>query len=58
MDTYTACSIIEGFSGEDHSEEEIIDAWQFLIDNRVCWSLQGCYGRTARDLINNGTCHA
>lgn len=57
LDTFTACSIVEGFcGGEDATEEERIAAWQHLIDTGVCWQLQGWYGRTATDLINNGVC--
>lgn len=58
MDTYTACSIIEGFDGEDHSDEDIIDALQSLIDSGVVWQLQGFYGRLAKGAIENGDCHA
>lgn len=56
MDTYLAVSIIEGFSGEDHSEDQIIEAWQALIDSGLVWRLQGSYGRTAQYLINEGIC--
>lgn len=56
MDTYTACSIVEGFSGEEHTEEEHVEAWQALIDSGACWSLQGWYGRSAADLISRGIC--
>ena len=56
MDTYTACSIIEGFDGEEHSAEEIIEAFQSLIDSGAAWVLQGFYGRTAAALSANGQC--
>ena len=56
MNTYTACSIIEGFDGEEHTEEEVIEAFQALIDSGAAWSLQGFYGRTASDLIASGVC--
>ena len=55
MDTFTAISIIEGI--EEAEEFEIIDAWQYLIDTGVVWSLQGWYGRTAQDLIETGMCY-
>ena len=55
MDTFTAISIIEGI--EDAEEFEIIEAWQYLIDTGVVWSLQGWYGRTAQDLIETGMCY-
>jgi hypothetical protein len=55
---YQACAIIEGFDGEQHCEEDIIDAFQFLINSGVSWSLQGFYGRTAASLIESGQCSA
>lgn len=58
MDTYTACSIVEGFSGEEHTEEEIIEAWQYLHDTGMAYKLQGWYGRTAQHLIEEGIINA
>ena len=57
MDSYTACSIIEGFDGEDHTQDEVIDAVQSLIDSGLVWQLQGFYGRLARSLIDQGYCN-
>jgi len=57
MDLYTAAGLAEGFI-EAESEEQVIEAWQTLIDTGTCWKLQGWFGRTAMDLINNGTCTA
>lgn len=54
MDTYTACSIIEGFSGEVHTEDEVLQAWASLIESGACWSLQGFYGRGASQIIDEG----
>ena len=56
LDTYTACSIVEGFDGLEHTDEEIIEAWQALIDSGAAWSLQGWYGRGARAMIEAGHC--
>lgn len=50
-----AIDICEGVV--ESSEEEEIKAWQFLINNGVCWELQGWYGRTAMRLIEDGVCH-
>lgn len=58
MDTYTACSIAEGFCGYDPSDEELHDAWQYLHDTRIAYQLQGWYGRTAQDLIAQGLINA
>ena len=43
----------EGFD----TEEELIEFFQELIDSGLAWSLQGSYGRAARDLIDAGLCH-
>ena len=52
MDSYTACSIVEGFSGEEHTPAEQLEAWAHLIKTGQCWSLQGWYGRNAQALID------
>jgi len=49
---------VEGFDGEEPTEEELNEAWQYLIDTGLCWKLQGWYGRCAQDLIDAGICHA
>jgi hypothetical protein len=54
MDSYTACSIVEGFSGEEHTEQEQLEAWSYLIKTGQCWTLQGWYGRAATNLIDGG----
>lgn len=59
MDNYTAVSIAEGFcEGENATKEQQIEAWQHLIDTGRAWALQGWFGRTATDLIEQGICHA
>ena len=57
MTLYEAISIVEGFDGMGHTHEEVIEAWQFLIDTGACWRLQGWYGRTAQALLDSGKCH-
>ena len=52
MDSYRAVALAEGF--EDGTEEEILSAWQYLVDTGLAWSLQGWFGRTASALINAG----
>ena len=55
MTLYLAVAIAEGFhEGEEASEERQIEAWQYLHDSGAAYKLQGWYGRTARDLINEG----
>jgi hypothetical protein len=53
MDNYTAVGLAEGFI-EAESEDQIIEAWQYLHDTGLAYQLQGWFGRTARDLIENG----
>ncbi len=53
MDSYTATGIAEGFVEAD-SEEQVIEAWQTLVDTGLAWQLQGWFGRTAQQLINQG----
>ena len=59
MTSYLATAIAEGFGeGEGASREEQIEAWQYLVDTGLAWSLQGWFGRTATDLIRQGVIHA
>ena len=36
------------------TNEEVINAWQYLLDTGLCWQLQGTFGRTANRLIEEG----
>lgn len=53
MDVYTAVGIADGFIESD-SEDQMIEAWQFLVDTGICWQLQGYFGRMASDMIEAG----
>lgn len=54
LNSYTATAYAEGFlEGEGATKTEQLSAWQYLIDTGLCWQLQGWFGRTARDLIDN-----
>jgi hypothetical protein len=50
---YEAVGIAEGFI-EAESEEQSIEAWQYLVDTGLAWKLQGSFGRTAAALIEAG----
>jgi len=55
MTLYLACAIAEGFcEGEGATEEEQIEAWQYLHDTGKAYTLQGWYGRTAIRLLEEG----
>ena len=56
MDNLTAINICEG--SQDATEDEVVAAWQHLIDTGLAWQLQGFYGRMARELIEHGVCAA
>lgn len=57
INSYNAVGIAEGFI-QAESEEQIIEAWQYLIDSGLAWKLQGWFGRTANQLIEEGICSA
>ena len=52
LSSYNAVGLAEGFV--EGTEEEVLEAWQYLVDTGLAWSLQGWFGRTASDLIDAG----
>ena len=49
---YLASAYAEGFcEGEDASEIEKVEAWAYIYDNNLHYSLQGFYGRTIDRLV-------
>jgi len=52
MNGFRAVAIAEGFEEVD-SREEILLAWAYLIKTGMVWTLQGKFGRTAKELIDN-----
>jgi hypothetical protein len=57
MDQFNAVGIAEGFIEAD-SEDQVLEAWQFLVDSGLAWQLQGFFGRTATQLIERGLINA
>jgi len=53
MTAHQAIGLAEGFIEAD-SEEQVIEAWQYLLDVGLVWQLQGWFGRTAVAMIKEG----
>lgn len=53
MDAFTAIMIIEGEQAPE-TLEEYLEAAQVLVDTGLAWQLQGFFGRTCAELINQG----
>ena len=55
MSVFEATMTAERAPGyEAHTEEQFLEAWQVLVDTGTCWQLQGWFGRTAQELIDEG----
>ena len=53
MGQYDAVGIAEGWLPSE-SQEEVLVAWQILVDTGMAWTLQGFFGRAASDLLEQG----
>lgn len=53
MTSYEAVGIAEGFVHAE-SEEQVLEAWQYLHDTGLGYQLQGWFGRTLKGLIEGG----
>ena len=56
MTSYRALAIAEGFV-EAEDEDEMVAAWQRLIDSGLSWTSHGTIGRQAAAMIEEGLCH-
>jgi len=54
-DPWVAIGICEGFIAVEDGDE-VLSAWQFLIDSGLVWSLDGGFTDKAHELINLGLC--
>ena len=50
MTPINAVLIAEGEIEADQDTQ--IEAWQYLVDTGIAWSLQGSFGRMAQELID------
>tara|TARA_R110000751_G_scaffold232062_3_gene333234 strand:- start:281 stop:451 length:171 start_codon:yes stop_codon:yes gene_type:complete len=55
MNNLDAVDIVEGIVPS--TEEEQIEAWQYLHDTGLAYQLQGMYGRAAISLLEQGAIH-
>lgn len=53
MTDYMAVGIAEGFE-EAESKAQVLEAWQHIYDKKLYLNLQGWFGRTLKDLIDEG----
>ena len=51
MNDYEAVGLAEGFI-EAESQEQVIEAWQYLHDTGLAYKLQVWFGRTEQYLLN------
>lgn len=54
LNPMNAVGMAEGWIEAD--PDQVIEAWQYLIDSGLAWKLQGWFGRTASTLIGQGIC--
>ena len=52
MEDFRAVGLAEGFV--EGTDEEVLEAWQHLVDTGLAWNLQGWFGRQAEALIDAG----
>lgn len=57
MTPFEAVMIAESDTDE-YTEDQIIEAWQYLHTSGLAYQLQGWFGRTAQHLINQGVINA
>ena len=56
MTPFEAVQIAEGLD-DTAQPDDVIDAWQYLHDTGLAYQLQGFFGRTCAQLLENGQIH-
>ncbi len=54
--SYPSVEKLVAFESGELEFPEVVELFQDLIDSGVAWQLQGFYGRTAQQLIDDGYC--
>jgi hypothetical protein len=57
MADFDTLEFILAYEGGELDDDAIVEGFQHLIDSGLVWQLQGHYGRTAKQLIDEGLCH-
>ena len=50
MNRFNAVGIAEGFI-EAESQEQVLEAWQFLVNSGLAWQLQGWFGQDRKSVV-------
>ena len=58
MRKYDEVGQIMAWESGELDEVQTVELFQRLIDSGLAWKLQGCYGRYAKALIDEGLCSA
>jgi hypothetical protein len=54
VDATNVTDYIMAYEEGSITDEHYIALFQYLLDSGLAWKLQGSYGRTTMDLLNNG----
>ena len=53
MNPMTALDLVQG-RADEHGDMTVLNAWQYLVDTGLAWTLEGAIGRQAASLIDLG----
>lgn len=56
VEKFDIVDFVMGFEDGSLDEPSIVEGFQYMINSGLVWCLQGFYGRTATNLIEEGIC--